>query len=116
MADIAASDVTYVIQAKYKQDSGLKHYRVSAAFGDGVLTYPAGGVPLTKGNLGMANQIEFLSIMDAANANGLIYKYDFANAKLRIYQEADAGGALVELAGGAATPAAATLILEVKGY
>ncbi len=119
MADIAAADVTYVQLNKEVLDSGIREYNFTLAFGDGALTYPAGGVPLTAAKLGCPNEIRSLELFSPASANGLVYKYDQANNKIRIYQgdyTAVAAGPLVELAGGSATPAAATLYANVKGW
>lgn len=119
MPAIAASDVTYTISEKaLKLESGHKQQSVSVAFGNGTLTYPAGGIPLTNASMGMPNALLSVDIVDAANANGFIYKYDKANNKLRIYQGDNANVAAapaVEL-GGAAAPAAASLVLKVIGY
>lgn len=119
MADIAASDVTYSILNKEKQESGMNELNMTVAFGDGVLTYPAGGVPLTKGMMGCPNEIRTVNLFSPASANGFVYKFDQANNKIRIYQgdnDAGADGPLVELAGGSATPAAATLYAQVIGW
>jgi len=119
MAAIASSDVTYSITDKaQKLDSGNLQRIVSISFGNGTLTYPAGGIPLLKASMGLPNNILSVDIVDAANANGFIYKYDKANNKLRIYQGDNtnvAAAPAVEL-GGAAAPAAATLILSAIGY
>jgi len=120
MADIAATDVTYAVVNQHQQKvvDGRREGKFSLVFGDGALTYPTGGVPITKGNLGCPNVIESF-IMEGTGANGFIYKYDQANEKIRIYQgdnDAGADGPLVELAGGSATPAAATLYAIVTGW
>jgi hypothetical protein len=119
MPDIAASDVSYSEQESDFGANAKIERVVSLSFGDGALTYPAGGVPLTLAGLGMTTKLDSLNIIDEANGNGFAYKYDKANNKLRIYQGdndnvADAPN--IELVGGAATPAAATLVVQVKGY
>lgn len=120
MADIAANNVTYTLQAgTEKRIQGKYEAQFSIAFGNGSLTYPTGGVPLAKASLGCPNSLEELVLLDPANANGFVYKWDKTNNKLRIYQGDNDGasdGALVELAGGSATPAAATLIAKVRGW
>lgn len=119
MADIASTDVTYVQKSSSVGSDMVVHRVFSIAFGDGVLTYPAGGVPLLGGQLGCPNDVQSFKFVDSANANGFVYKYDFVNKKIRIYQgdnDAVADGPLVELAGGVATPAAATLYAEVSGF
>jgi hypothetical protein len=48
-----------------------------------------------------------------------VYKYDLTNTKVRIYQgdnDNAADAPLIELVGGAATPAAASLIASVIGF
>lgn len=120
MADIAAADVTYAVVNQHQQKvvQGRRQGKFSVAFGDGALTYPTGGVPVTKAKLGCPNIIESF-IMEGTGANGFIYKYDQANEKIRIYQgdnDGVADGALVELAGGSATPAAATLYVIATGW
>lgn len=120
MAAIAAGDVSYTMQERTNQvEADSKRGALFlVAFGDGALTYPAGGVPLTKANLGCPNAIEQLLFVDPASANGFVYKYDYVNEKIRIYQgdnDAVADGPLVEL-GGAAAPAAASLYVKVVGW
>jgi hypothetical protein len=86
MADLAAGDLTYTLVKQRKEDSSNKVYNFTVAFGNGALTYPSGGVPLTAGNLGCPNQIISLVIDGPASADGLIYKYDKANNKIRMYR------------------------------
>jgi hypothetical protein len=171
-ADIAAADVTYSILDQDMIGGAQQLNVVSVTFGDGVDTYPAGGVPLTIGKMGCPTRVVSLNILDEANANGYLYKYDRTNNKIRVYQSAasththnlhlnnadvvdgattrvnagadllgantgadllitgvadtsGAGGivqatiaaaALSELVGGSATPAEATLVVEVRCY
>lgn len=118
MAAIAAGDVAYTITKKVVHDTGQREVSANLVFGDGALTYPAGGVPLTKASLGLPVVLESMALVDPASANGFIYKYDSANEKIRIYQgdnDGVADGPLVEL-GGAAAPAAATLKVKAVGY
>lgn len=92
MADIAASDVTYTLQGKTARSTAADpSYRAifKIDFGNGSLTYPTGGIPLTKAKLGCPNKLESFEISDAGSAAGYIIKYDYANEKLKIYQ---AGG------------------------
>lgn len=120
MADIAASNVAYS-ESQVRVSGGVPYKKVRAklVFGNGALTYPTGGVPLDKNKLGLPNEIKSLVIVDAGSANGFLYKYDLANNKLRIYQgdnDNAADAALIELVGGAATPAAATLVVDAEGW
>jgi len=120
MADIAASGVTYVQQPGSHQNGGSQNVRIyTVAFGDGTDTYPAGGVPITKGSIGCPTDIQSAKILDSSDADGYLYKYDMANDKIRIYladYDATADGALLELTGGTTAVAAATLYIEFAGY
>ena len=118
MPDIANTDVTYSVREQSYQPDMKKVKVVALTFGDGVLTYPAGGVPLLKGKLGLPVEIQSLTFSDSANANGFLYKYDRANEKIRIYQGDNdnvADAPLIELIGGVATPAAATVEVQAMG-
>lgn len=88
MADIVAADVTYTVTKQRKEESGNKINSVTIAFGDSALTYPTGGVPLTKANMGCPNAIIAADIEAGNPADGIIYKYDKANNKVRMYRGA----------------------------
>lgn len=88
MADIAAGDVTYTMTKQRKEDSSNKVYNFTVAFGNATLTYPSGGIPLTAGKLGCPNQIVSLVIDGPASSDGVVYKYDKANNKIRLYRVA----------------------------
>jgi hypothetical protein len=118
MAAIAATDVTYTLVKQRKEESGNKVYNLTISFGDGALTYPSGGVPLTAAKMGCPNSIISCLLNSPDSANGYVYKYDLGNNKLRIYQgDNDQVGdtALVELLTSIA-PAAASLSIEVIGF
>ena len=88
MADIAAGDVTYTLVNKQVLDSSYKKFVFTIAFGDSSLTYPSGGIPLTKASLGCPNAITNLTLFGDGSADGMIYKYDAANNKIRMYRSA----------------------------
>lgn len=119
MADIASTDVTYALVKQRKEDSSNKVINLTATFGDGALTYPAGGIPLDKNKMGCPNAIISVLLNSPASSNGFVYKYDLTNNKIRIYQGDNdnvADAPLIELVAATATPAAATLALEVVGW
>lgn len=119
MADIASSDVTYTETGRPRREGGRTVRQFTVAFGNGTLTYPSGGVPLNKAKLGCPNVIERMLVTGPASANGFVYKWDPVNEKLRIYQgdnDNAADAALIELVAATATPAAATLYVEVMGW
>lgn len=84
MADIAATDVTVTILNR-RRIEGRNHFNVQLAFGDGALTYPAGGVPITKAKFGCPNIIESLRIYDKGTS-GYEFAYDRANEKIVLIQ------------------------------
>ena len=88
MADIGATDLTYTLVKQRKEDSSNKVINLTVAFGNSTLTYPSGGIPLTSAKLGVPNNIADLIIDGPASADGLVYKYDKANNKIRLYQMA----------------------------
>lgn len=88
MADIASSDLTYTLVKSRKEDSSNKVINLTVAFGNATLTYPSGGIPLLKASLGCPNNIVSLLIDGPASADGIIYKYDKTNNKIRMYQAA----------------------------
>jgi hypothetical protein len=87
MADIAASDVTYTEDTAARNITGTRRLRsfvFTLAFGDGALTYPSGGVPLTAAKLGCPTSVQDLTILDQSAA-GILWTWDRSNNKLRGY-------------------------------
>lgn len=87
MANIAASDVTYTLvnTRKVNGSPSRKLNRVRLAFGDGALTYPANGIPLTKGKMGCPEYIESLVVVDKGTS-GYSFMYDQSAEKLVMWQ------------------------------
>lgn len=80
MADIAATDITVTfLEMRKTADRNL--YNVQLAFGNGALTYPAGGVPVNIAKLGCPDIVESLTIYDKGTS-GYAWSYDAANKKL----------------------------------
>ncbi len=73
MPDLALTDVTYTVKNR-KVAEELRINYVTALFGDGALTYPAGGVPLDKEALGHNNALEALTIVEPSAGDGFVYK------------------------------------------
>jgi hypothetical protein len=89
MANIASTDVTYTITSQKKLEDSRKIVHATLAFGDGALTYPAGGIPVLKGSLGCPYNIDAFKIFDTGGS-GYTYEFDKANSKIRIFQSAAA--------------------------
>lgn len=88
MVDLVAADVTITVEDR-DIEGKKKRNRVKIAFGDGAKTYPTGGVPLPAfGVFGMVRNLDYLSLFDAEDAQGIVWKYDKENKKLRAYIEA----------------------------
>jgi hypothetical protein len=59
--------------------------RIKLAFGDGILEYPAGGIPLTKGKMGCPTYVESMVIVDKGTS-GYSFMYDQSTGKLVVWQ------------------------------
>ena len=85
MATIAASDVTVTVNSN-TINGNRRTTQVTVAFGDGVLTYPAGGIPLPAiGDFGMINHVDDIRLSDSSK--GYLLQYDKTNHKLRVYEQ-----------------------------
>lgn len=85
MADLVVGDVTVTIERR-SIEGKTRRNRIKLTFGDGVDTYPSGGVPMpVAGNLGMKRNVDFLTVFDENDASGIMWKYDKDNHKLRGY-------------------------------
>lgn len=85
MAAFAASNVTYTMLNQRKLSDSRNLNRIRIAFGDGALTYAAGGIPLTKGKMGCPTVIESLIVVDKGTS-GYSFKYDQSAEKLVVFQ------------------------------
>lgn len=86
MADLTSSDVTVTVLEQGRRQSGDKVNLCSIAFGDGVDTYPSGGVPLpSAASFGMSEVLKYLVVVDDDVDQGIVWKYDYTNKKLKAY-------------------------------
>lgn len=100
MADIVSSDVTVTIEER-RIEGKKRRNRVKITYGNGTLTYPAGGIPMpAASSFGMVRQLDFLTIFDEDDSSGIYWKYDKENNKLRAYVQgaahAAAGAAVLD--------------------
>ncbi len=95
MAAIAATDVVATLVGKTEIGNVSKSHVMNLAFGDGSLTYPTGGIPLSVSKLGLKRNVEAVQIVGAPD--GFVYKWDHVNNKVQIYTQ----GVLVGAAGAA---------------
>lgn len=122
MAVYGTADVTYTVIDGYKDGCASsplvgKAFSMSVAGGK---TYPAGGIPLSKGALGCPASIERFFWLDDGSSSGLVAKFDLSASTIRLYQIANAGTvaftqALTEV-GTPATVAATTWKAFVAGW
>ena len=115
MADLAVANVTLTLEGGKPLNphiEGTKRYAHNKiTFGNGVLTYPSGGVPLpTYEKWGLTRHSETVLLDDPGSASAYTFKYDTANHKLRIYS------AGAELAAAVDAPAAQTLYGIGRGW
>ena len=85
MASIAAGDVTYTLKTARTLGDSRKFNRVLLSFGDGILEYPAGGIPITIGKLGCPANVESMIVVDKGTS-GYSFMYDQSAKKLVMTQ------------------------------
>lgn len=85
MADLAVGDITYTVLNQRTLSDSRKFNRVRLAFGDGALTVPANGIPLSKGKMGCPTVIESLIVVDQG-VSGYKFQYDQSAEKLVVMQ------------------------------
>ena len=97
MAAFASTDVTYTIISQGRDSRGKKQNVVKLVFGDGALTYAAGGIPLDKAKMGCPNSVEAFCVFAGA-LGGYFPEYEYSTEKLGLmygnYDSAD--GVLIE--------------------
>jgi hypothetical protein len=86
MTAIASTDVTVTITSRERSGKQVKVLG-TIAFGDGALTYPSGGVPLPAKSYFRLSSISRMHLT-GDSASGYVYKYDYANHKITMYQTA----------------------------
>lgn len=80
MANIAAANITSTFLTR-RRNNGRSYFNVQLQFGNGALTYPAGGVPVTAATFGLTTVIESCDIYDD-NLSGYQWKYNATNGTL----------------------------------
>ncbi len=81
MADLVAADLSYeVVDQTIEAEKRINVVKITTAAGE----YPTGGLPLTKGKLGLPNVIDDLVIVEKDAASDLDYKYDASEEKIKV--------------------------------
>ena len=109
MPDLAATDVTTTLLTERRLGDHRVSNRIRLAFGDGALTVPAGGIPMTKGDMGCPTTIESLHVVDKGTS-GFIFYWDQSAEKMVVWQSAGANAEMDE----ADTVAIAAQIIEAE--
>lgn len=118
MANIGASDVTYTINDKKRWGTRyLTHATI--AFGNATLTYPSGGIPLTKSKMEVTNLVS-VEIFES-NGKGLIYEWNRSANTIRIFNptqetNSNTNRAGVEYVTATTAPAATSLEVVIIGF
>lgn len=122
MAAYGTADITYgAILGTHVGDPAMPMkghaFTVSIAGGK---TYPAGGLPLSLGQLGCPAAIIQWFWLDEGSSSGYVAKFDYTAVKIRLYEIADGGtiaftSALTEV-GTTETVAATTWKAFVRGW
>jgi hypothetical protein len=81
MTDLAATDLTFTVLTKDVQ-ARKRRILFSLAFGDGALTWPAGGIAITPTMVGLLNRIDQV-IMHAVN--GYHFEFNKGTGKLMCF-------------------------------
>ena len=116
MADLVAADLTYTakdpVNGDIVGDSKVRRvWAITTAAGD----YPTGGLPLTKGSMGVPTVIESLRILEQSAADTYQYLYDASAEKILVLVDDGTSGVPAEHANAAFT-SPDELIIEVVGY
>lgn len=119
MPNIGATNVTHTVRDKQRlRNRYIVHAQIS--FGNTVLTYPSGGIPLTKAQLSLPENIDSLKVLES-NGDGLKYEFDVSATKIRIFyptQELNVNinRAGAEMTASSSAPAATVLEVRAIGY
>jgi hypothetical protein len=113
MAAISGFSYSLVSERKLDSSPGQNELQFELSYGDGVDTYPTGGIPLALGSLGLRNYCDSLIFSGQDTLDGYVYKFDRDALKIALYVEGDAAGQMVELAN-SATPQGSLYVI-VRG-
>lgn len=86
MVALTSSDVTVSVLEQEKEEKQRRN-RVQISFGNASKTYPSGGVPMPdREYFGMRRNLDTLIVNDISDSDGVLWKYDNTNKKLRGYR------------------------------
>ena len=85
MPALTAADVTVTVNKRDRLDT-VKQHQATIAFGDGALTYPSVGIPVTIDQMGLSRVIDSIQFMET-DGNGFRYEYDRSAKTIRIMRQ-----------------------------
>lgn len=115
MPNIGATNVTYTIGERKK--IGRKYFVFAqVSFGNAVLTYPSGGIPLTTAKFEVTD-LDSVEIIES-NGKALKYEWDRSANTIRIFNPTTetSGGNQAGTEYVASTTAPATTVLQVEAW
>src|ERR1035437_1522390 len=86
MGAITAFTYTLLKERVIDASSSEKQKKIRLQCGDGSLTYPTGGIPVSQALLGLPNSLESLVISDSYAPDGYFYRYNKTSGKIMIFQ------------------------------
>ena len=105
----------YTILSNKKLEDGRKMVVATLAAGNGSLTYPSGGIPVSAGGLGLpSGQIDSLDIIDQG-ADGYVYTWVKSSGKILSQVESETSAHVLQQTDTSVTPTIA-LTVQVIGY
>ena len=103
MANLTSTSITYTPTAQggrvvHRVNARQKAVLVSLAFGDGALTYPLNGIPLssTPSDYGLIRDIQRLELVDMGQRSGAMWKMDHTAKKILGYNPNRANPLIVD--------------------
>ena len=121
MAALTASSIAFKVLGKGPgavDDNANRVNNIVLTFGDGVSTYPTGGIPMSNlPKWGFPNSIDFVDILDTSGGGGYVYSYNRSTSKLMMfYAPTTTPGALVEIASSVVPASGLNLLVQVSGH
>lgn len=103
MAAISGFSYQLISERKLDSSPGQNELQFKLTYGNGVDTYPTGGIPLSLGSLGLRNYCDSLVMAGQDAPDGYVYKFDRDSLKIMMFENASGAGQLAQVSN-SATP------------
>lgn len=118
MANFTATDWSLVVDDRnivFKKRRNKVTMTLGTGANDG---YPAGGIPIptTVGDYGMVRNLDYVHIIDANSASGIVWKTGVTGNVFRGYRQGSTTGAILIELGTATVMAGQVFIVEAVGW